>query len=81
MTDEELRQMLIRERTKRGWSQEAVAVQMGMGYQSSYGVYESPNGAPPTLKLLRKVAKAYDMDIVIEFRPKVDERVAVLEGK
>ena len=81
MTDAEIRQMLVKERQERGWSQDALSAQLGMRYQSSYGVYESPKGTPPTLKLLRRVAKAYDMDLVIEFRPKVDERIAALEGK
>lgn len=81
MDEQDIRQLLIGERAKRGWSQEAVSLAMGYKYATGYSIYESPNGASPTLNILQRAAQVYDMDLVIEFRPKVDERIAALEGK
>lgn len=68
MTDDDLRRLLVRERRKRGWTQEAVSAALDYSSQSTYAAYETPNGTPPTLKLLRRIAKVYGMELIIEMR-------------
>lgn len=70
--------MIRREREKRGWSQLAVSAAIGTG-QSNVSNWES--GADLKVSTLRRLADVYGMDLHIEFREKVDERLAVLEGK
>lgn len=80
MTNDALRKMIREERKKRRWSQLAVAYSMGWAHNATVANYESGH-TRVTLGILRRYAELFDMDLVIEFRPRVDERVAALEGK
>ncbi len=80
LTNDGLRKMIRAERIKRGWSQEAVAVSLGLYGQPTYSPYET-GAKKVTMQILHRLAKLYDVDLHIEFREKQDERVAAMEGK
>ena len=75
----EIKDILRRERNKRGWSQMSVAASLGTG-QSRYSGWETGT-SEPRISSLQRVADLYDLDLVVEFREKVDERIAAMDGK
>jgi len=67
VTDDALRQSIRNERRRRQWSQDALAMQAGWTSQSMIAHYESGR-QPLTLHGLRRIAAAFGMDLVVEFR-------------
>lgn len=74
-----IKDMLLAERSKRGWTQVAIAAGIGTG-QSRYCEWETGT-SEPRISSLRRLADLYDLDLVVEFREKVDERIAAMDGK
>jgi ribosome-binding protein aMBF1 (putative translation factor) len=55
-------------REQRGWSQAQLAQASGMT-QSAVARFEA-GGTTPTLPVLERLARALDMDLAVEFRPR-----------
>lgn len=55
-------------RDKLGWSQERLACESGMN-QNAISRLESPDYGKPTLKTLKRLAKAMDVGLIVRFAP------------